>query len=400
MSRAFEDSSLWRTAFGPRTKDKHADQRKSLEIAYRQFREAVLPLLRQTAIDLPALTVHDETHVDQLWDVASEICGPDYPLNPLEAFVVGGAFLLHDSALCIAAYENGVQGLMQTDEWHDSVARLWRMRGVDKPNEQQKLVPPEDIKNAAIFEVLRRKHSQQASVLIDRIWEHPVTGRPILLLENSQLQEDYGKLIGQVAASHHWQAKLVEDFFPAIIPASASWPREWEIDPLKLACILRCADAAAIDDRRAPSRLFAFRTPTDTSRRHWAFQNNLYPASLQQETLVFTSKEPFDLKSMEDWWLCFDAINIVDEELRASNASLAAHNRPPLAARQVFGAKIAEDFQRKVSVKGWTPIETSLRVSDIPSIIKRFGGTNLYGDNAQALFRELIQNGADEPPLN
>src|ERR1017187_422701 len=90
------------------------------------------------------------------------------------------------------------------------------------------------------------------------------------------IQEDYGKLIGQIAASHHWQTKLVEDSFPTIIPASASWPREWEIDPLKLACILRCADAAAIDDRRAPSRLFALRTPTDISRRHWAFQNNLY----------------------------------------------------------------------------------------------------------------------------
>src|SRR5262249_5170351 len=99
MPRQFEDSSLWRTAFGARNRDKHADQRKSLEVAYRQFREAVQPLLRQTAVDLPALTIHDETHVDQLWDVASEVCGPDYPLNPLEAFVLGGAFLLHDSAL-------------------------------------------------------------------------------------------------------------------------------------------------------------------------------------------------------------------------------------------------------------------------------------------------------------
>ena len=266
MSRAFENSRLWRMAFGAPVDEKHAAERKALESAYRQFRESVLPLLRQTAIDLPALTVHDETHVDQLWDVASEVCGTGFPINPLEAFLLGGGFLLHDAALSVVAYENSVQGLKQTDEWRDSVARLWGKRGVDKPTPQQQQSPPADLSNEAIFEVLRLRHSSQASILLDKTWKHPVTGKPILLLENSQLQDDYGKLVGQIAASHHWNIKLVEDTFPTIIPSSANWPREWEIDPLKLACILRCADAAAIDERRAPSRLFC----VSTSYRHFS----------------------------------------------------------------------------------------------------------------------------------
>ncbi|CUT09720.1 Chaperone protein HtpG [Bradyrhizobium sp.] len=395
MSRPFEDSRLWRSAFGSRTKDRLADERKSLELAYRQFRDAVLPLLRQSAIDLPALTVHDETHVDQLWDVASEICGDAYPLNPLEGFVLGGAFLLHDSALCLAAYEDSLQGLLKTSEWKDSVNRIWRLRGVQQPSESQTMSPPDDIKNAAIFEVLRRKHAEQASLLLDRTWVHPATGRPVFLLDNLQLQDDYGKLVGQIAASHHWQIKRVENAFENIVPASSSWPREWQVDSLKLACILRCADAAAIDERRAPSRLFALRPLSEASRRHWVFQNRMYPPHLEDETLVFVSKAPFELAVMNDWWLCFDAANIVDEELRASNALLAAYRRPPFAARQVFGAKIVEDFSKKVLVQGWTPIETSLRITNIPSIIKRLGGTTLYGEDPEALFRELIQNAAD-----
>jgi hypothetical protein len=394
MPRPFEDTSLWRTAFGARNKDRYADQRKSLELAYRQFRDSVLPLLRQVSIDLPALTVHDEKHVDQLWDVASEICGADYPLNPLEAFILGGAFLLHDAALCLAAYDSGKQGLMRTAEWRDAVSRLWKQRGVT-PSENGSIALPTELEDRAIFEILRAKHAHQASLLIDRNWKHPTTGQPLLLLENVQLQEDYGKLIGDVASSHHWPIRQVEDHLAKTVPASASWPREWDVDALKVACILRCADAAAIDERRAPTRLFVIRAPADSSRRHWAFQNNLYPAKLERETLTFVSKRPFEPSMMDDWWLAFDAINIVDQELKASNGLLAAYAGPTLPARQVFGANSPGDFQKTVSVRGWTPIDASVQITDISGTIRRFGGAELYGADPEALLRELIQNGAD-----
>jgi len=43
--------------------------------------------------DLPDLTVHDITHLDALWEMADLVAGPDYPLNPLEAFALGAVFL-------------------------------------------------------------------------------------------------------------------------------------------------------------------------------------------------------------------------------------------------------------------------------------------------------------------
>ncbi|MBA2593659.1 MAG: hypothetical protein M3495_02490 [Pseudomonadota bacterium] len=53
---------------------------------------------------MPGLTVHDITHLDALWRVADQIAGPDYPINPAEAFVLGGAFLLHDAAHVMAGH--------------------------------------------------------------------------------------------------------------------------------------------------------------------------------------------------------------------------------------------------------------------------------------------------------
>ena len=119
---AYKQSSLWKTAF-PESCTEHAAQRKRLTEAYERFRERVSQLLGQIKAELPDLTLHDISHVDALWQVASEIAGPDYPLNPAEALVLGGAFLLHDAAHCRAAYPGGLAQLQATAEWQDSAAQ-------------------------------------------------------------------------------------------------------------------------------------------------------------------------------------------------------------------------------------------------------------------------------------
>jgi len=70
---------MWSAAFSP-VGDGHDQKRQRLAEAYRAFRERVAELLQLTATELPALTVHDITHVDALWHVASEISGPNWCL--------------------------------------------------------------------------------------------------------------------------------------------------------------------------------------------------------------------------------------------------------------------------------------------------------------------------------
>jgi hypothetical protein len=95
--RPFERSILWRSAFSKKKNDPDDLDREALANAYRQLRDRAGDLVGEIHAALPHLTVHDLTHADTLWDVASEICGPKYTLNPLEAFVLGACFLLHDA---------------------------------------------------------------------------------------------------------------------------------------------------------------------------------------------------------------------------------------------------------------------------------------------------------------
>ena len=73
---AYKQSSLWKTAFPDNTIE-FPQQRKRIIEAYERFRERVSLLLQQIQKELPSLTLHDITHVDALWQVASEIADMD-----------------------------------------------------------------------------------------------------------------------------------------------------------------------------------------------------------------------------------------------------------------------------------------------------------------------------------
>jgi len=386
---------LWRSAFARRRNDPDERDREALAGAYRQLRDRAGDLVNEIHAILPQLTVHDLTHADTLWDVASEICGPEYKLNPLEGFVLGASFLLHDAGMALAAYPGNLKELEGSVEWRDAVVSIWKKQGIDDPSDMQRANPDADVRNEAIFQVLRTRHASQARILATAVWTHPATGLPLALVQNDDLLESYGELIGNISASHHWPLPEVARFFGEPTPASAAWPREWKVNSLQLACILRCADACAIDETRAPSFLFAIRKPTGTSKRHWAFQNKIYPAQRREDGLVLESKSPFYGNESEDWWLCFDAIDVADRELRGSDALLTDRHCAPFAVRRMVGAGDPEVLIQSVKVDGWKPVNTQPKISDPQSVIERLGGKQLYGDNPMVPIRELIQNSVD-----
>jgi len=99
--------SLWRATFASRDGGQYAAERERLRTAFLNFRERAGHLAGEIRKDLPSLTVHDLSHLDALWEIASTIVGDTYVFTPSEAFVLGGAILLHDLAMSVAATEGG-----------------------------------------------------------------------------------------------------------------------------------------------------------------------------------------------------------------------------------------------------------------------------------------------------
>lgn len=403
MARDFRKPALWRRIF-ENVEPENANQAARLEAAFLIFRERTASLLERIAASLPSLTVHDITHIDALWETAELIVGPSYPLNPMEAFVLGGALLLHDAALCFEAYENGREGIRATVQWKDAFAAER-----EKNAERKTPLDNNDVEAAADFSAVRMLHADQAPTLIDRAWTVPDTLEQIFLLDDLELRRHFGHILGQIAASHNWSIEDLQSSLPIQMNAPGNWPAQWRIDPVKLACILRCADAAHIDNRRAPDFLYALTRREGISFEHWKAQNWLARADIDQSdpsgsTIAFTSSRNFRAEDADAWWVAYDAIRLVDKEIRQSNALLESRPQkqtsPLFPIRQVAGVSSPQSMNTFVRTENWKPWHAELHVGNIERLVRNLGGENLYGGNDKAehfgiVLRELLQNARD-----
>lgn len=245
-----------------------------------------------------------------------------------------------------------------------------------------------------MFEVLRKLHAQQAEVLATRSWEIQRSSH-IYLIENSELREAYGETIGRVAASHHWNSERLYADLSSQIGGSPTLPPEWTVNEKKLGCLIRCADAAQVDRTRAPLTLYAALGPKGISEHHWRAQSKLNRPTLKGDAIHFTSSSSFTAADAEPWWIAFDLANVLDRELRASNAILTDMSEVTFSAQRVAGAETPDTFSKYVKTTKWRPIDATIRVTDPLKLARTLGGRNLYGSSPLIPFRELIQNAAD-----
>jgi hypothetical protein len=385
-------TGLWKRTLEQQS-DEYEERRDELRASFINFREKAAHLVSKIAGELPDLTQHDISHLDALWEVADLICGDDYPLNPLEAYVFGGAVLLHDSALCFEAYDNGIDGIRETITWKDSFASA------------PKDIDNEEAKKIADFSALRSLHASQAEKLTEKNWTDPTTEEPVYLIENSTLRKHLGKLIGQIAASHHWSIEEIENKLPQQVNVLAGFPREWRIDPIKIACMVRCADAAHIDSERAPDFLHALIKRRGISFAHWQAQNKLASVDIDQSdssrsTLLFTSTQRFLEHESEAWWVAYDTVCMIEKEIRSSNALLESKQikTQQFQAKRVKGIESPELMGNYIQTEGWNPCMAEVHVGNIESLVNSLGGEKLYGENCdkfEVILRELIQNSRD-----
>lgn len=328
-----------------------------------------------------------------MWETASIIVGKDFQVNPLEGFVLGGAFLMHDSALCFEAFEGGMNAVRNTVQWKDEFENL-------KASQDGSTV---SIEEEADFAALRNLHAYQAEKLVDRSWKDPGDGSQIFLLDNHSLRKHLGKLIGQIAASHHWDIEKVAAVFSTQKNVPSGFPTEWRIEPFKLACILRCADAAHINNDRAPDFLLALIKRNGLSLSHWLAQNRLSAPDLDQSdstgsALLFTSSVDFPESDSEAWFVAYDAIALLDKEIKACNALLEKRFGNTFQITQVRGAQSPEELSHFIKAHDWQPCSAKVHVGNLKAIVETLGGVNLYGttgDHLEVVIRELLQNARD-----
>ena len=383
-----ESSELWQRGFGEEGTDQDVSR---LVASLRGTRRNVETLTSRIAVSLPELTMHDVSHLDALWDVASTVAGSDYPLNPIEAYVFGAAVLLHDAGLCFEAYTGGRDALRETLEWRDAYGRLSRTEGKIGNLGQE-----------ADFDALRALHASQAARLAVEPWRGDEGG--MYLIEDRELRESYGQLIGDLASSHHWNLDLVVSRFATSRPAAAFFDADWLVDSLKVACMIRVADAGHMDGTRAPSFLLRVLQMNAISRAHWRAQNHLGKLTVKRDDptqLVIASTRPFLRSQSAAWWVAFDLIETFDTELRRCNELLEASPggpRPSFARKSVAGSGRVKELVQYVEAADWAPTDSTVHVSDVAALVTNLGGEQLYGQDVDRLYvaiRELIQNAAD-----
>ena len=388
----FQETRLWQSAFQEDSLDPFTVHRQRLKTQLLIMRERVSQLLTHIPVDCRDLTVHDITHLDALWDSAETIHGRDWSLNPAETFVFGAAILVHDAGLTTLAYKDGLAGLKATDLWADLAAPYLNPRNSVIGNKQVELDP--EVESSILFEALRTLHAEQATKLCRQSWQSP-NGDAQYLIEDSELRETFGESIGRIASSHHWTADRITSELSTHFGGSPLLPGAWTINECKIACLLRCADAAQVDRTRAPTLMYAALRPSRVSALHWNSQYKLNRPTLKADAIYLASSSSFPDLEADSWWIAYDLASILDKELRSSNAILTEIGESSFAAQRVAGAESPEAFAKYVKTKAWRPIDASVRVTDPLQLARTLGGKYLYGTSPEVPFREVIQNAAD-----
>lgn len=383
---SYKDSTLWKEAFND--KYGHTVSRERLTNAFEIAHSNASFLLDKIRIDFPSLTIHDITHVDSLWQVASIIAGEGYQLNPLEGFILGCSFLIHDAALSYIAV-GGKETLRSTTEWKDFHSDyIARTEMTDEEKEYE-----------TDFRTIRYLHAKFAKDLCNQIFERE-NGSTFYIIEDDELRKHLWQIIGDIAASHHWNIDKVKTLGNQI-PALAGFPVGWRINPLKLTCLLRCADAGHIDSGRAPDYFLKLLDLNGVSRNHWEAQNKLSQIDIDttnKSNVIIASNIAFAESDYAAWNVVYDAVTVLNNELIQSYELL--NNLPypiPFQARRVSGAGSREELCKYVRTCGWFPCDANIHISNIEGIIKTLGGEKLYGKDKKIeyVIRELIQNARD-----
>lgn len=382
----YTETWLWKNSLDIQN-DQYDELREYLRDAFERAHNNASYVLDKIRKDFPLLTIHDITHVDGLWQVGSVIAGEGYDITPLEGFVLGCAFLMHDAVLSYEA-AGGQDNLRSTTEWKDYYYDYKRNLSL---TEEERIYETD-------FKTIRFLHAKHAEKLYCRLFDRDDSSK-FYIIEDESLRSHLGEIICKIAASHHWNIEEVEKL-DIQFPAPPEYPREWGVDPLKLACILRCADAGHIDAGRAPDNLLKLLDVNGISRDHWKAQNRLSQIDIDKKDsnkVIIRSNMKFKEEDFAAWNVAYEAVCTLDHEIKLSNEVLCRNGDKSFQSEGVSGAGSQEELCKYIETEGWMPCDANIHISNIESLIKNLGGEKLYGtkNKLEIVIRELIQNARD-----
>ncbi len=390
----YKETILYRNSIG--SGDQTDANTRRLEVSFDNVRNKVTAFLSEIPKDIPGLTLHDVSHLDSLWIIADMIVGESCSLNPLEGYVLGVSILLHDAGMALASYQGGLEELYESNDWR--AERLKKIKSYGLPKNIQDNDIPHNVKSEIIADVLRRRHATQANSLASCEW-FDEDSNPVYLIDDLELRKSLATLIGKVALSHHQPVSKLEKYLGHKVGALPGFRPDWVIDPLKIACILRLADAAHLTAERAPLFHKIVLNRNDLSRSHWDFQSRVSQPFLENNDVLVYTSTPFPKTEISAWWLAYHAIKALDGEIREVNNLLSDLRRSDglcrFAVSRVKGITTPEELTKLLPADGWSPVDTQINIKDSVKFLSDFGGKKLYGDRPWVVLRELLQNAVD-----
>lgn len=373
------NTSLWKKTLG--NKNKNAELLKK---SYLQARENAKQLLAKVKKEFPKLIVPDITHIDSLWTIADTIIGENYLINPLEGYVLGIAFLIHDAALSCDAVE-GKKKLESHPVWKDAKFDFLENSDAEDFNEEC---------DVAALHILHEMNSKR--LLFDGLEDNK--NLTVDIDGTDPYLNYYKDLIRKISACQFWSISDVEIIFNNQDNPMVGMPKEWVINTLKLACILRCAVAGHIDNGRIPVSIYGLLYENCVSQHYWEKNIRLSQVceDVKDKTKLCIKSQPFGINDFAAWNATYDAIRLLDEELKKSNELLrpAGLSFPHIG---VTGAESKEALSEHIRTNGWQPCDFGIHTSNVKALIENLGGSKLYGEDSLLLvaLRELIQNARD-----
>lgn len=397
MSDTIFKSSIWLKSLDEKSQysQEFNDEVETLRSSFKEIRKKANIISNFICQSQPGLTLHDTSHLDSLWETANIIAGDELNLNPIEAYIFGCSVLFHDLGMALILWDEDLEKIKLSSEYRDLIFRLYKHELKRNPTPDELENVPQTIKDTAISNRLRDLHALKAKSLPLKSIEFK--GDRVYLIESSDLRQKLGDKIGMIAESHWWYIDEIRTNFGRQVysPAPTSFPTEWTINNVKLACLLRLADFIHIDDRRAPSIQYSLLKPKGISNDHWNFQNKLNRALYEVERICFISHTKFNYEDSEAWWLAYRTIIDIDKEIKSVDNLLIDLNITRFQAKGVKGIESPLLCSEYIQTEGWEPADTQFKISDFPKLIEKMGGKQLYGNRPYVPLRELIQNACD-----
>src|SRR5690606_31887950 len=335
------NNRLYKESFDKAKWSTHEKTINLLEFNIRLIEDVIEKYLEKIRNDFPSLTDHSINHSRMLWNYAEIIIGKEknFFLNPLEAFVLHVAFLIHDAGMCYSTL-NTLEDILIDPFYLDYI---------------KKYGDSEETRNNAIFFTVRQNHGEYA-LRISKETLHEGE----FLIEDIVLREEFSDIIGKIAKSHSCDCSYIENELSDYISPSFLL----KVDSRKLAFILRTSDAAHLDNLRTPKSKKLIAEIDEDSQIHWTFQKKIGFPIVENDLLFYNSSEPFYIHEQKAWWLCIGSLKVLDKELRNANEFFALFKLEGFSAKGVYSINNSILLGKKyIRTEGWTPIDTQIKVT-------------------------------------